>query len=114
MRFKAKHYVGALAILVLAIPVWAGKDSSRTDSAEFDTSQVTTIGKAELQPGHYKFEAKELQNQLEVLHDGKVIATVPCHWIQLTKKSQNSELQSDKNRINEVEFQGRTEAVMVG
>lgn len=114
MCVRPKHYLGVLAVLTMAMPVWAGKKSSHTDSAPFDTLQAVTIGTTQLQPGHYTFEAKESGNQLEIRKDDNVIATVPCHWIQLSKKAQDSEVLSDRNRVIQVEFEGRTEAVKVG
>ena len=114
MRFETKHYLAVVAILILAMPLWAGKNSSHTYSAHFEASRVTMIGTMELQPGNYTFEAKEAQNQLDVIMDGKVIATVPCQWIQLPKKAIGSAVQSDENRVTEIDFEGRTEAVKIG
>lgn len=116
MRVHPKHYLGLLAVLAMTMPAWAGRSSSRTDSTRFDTDQTVTIGKLQLQPGHYRFEAKESGKQLEIRKrgDDKVIGSVPCHWIQLSKKPQDSEVFSHRNRVIQVEFQGRTEAVKVG
>lgn len=114
MRSHAKHYLGVVAILILAMPLWAGKNTPRIYSAHFEASRVTMIGTTELQPGNYTFQVKEAQNQLDVIKDGKVIATVPCQWIQLPKKAVGSEIQSDENRVTEIDFAGRTEAVKIG
>ena len=114
MRVHLKQYLGVLAVLAMAMPVWAGRSSSRTDSTPYDTMQTVTIGKTQLKAGHYTLKAKEAQHQLRVLQDGKLLATVPCHWVKLAKKADNSEIISNKNKVTRVEFEGRPEAVKVG
>jgi hypothetical protein len=113
MLVKRTHYLsGALAVLILVAPSLA---SSRKDSTGFNPAQPTTIGNTQLQPGQYTLEATEGQNQLKVLRDGKVIATVPCHWVQLPAKPDSSEVLSDSNnQVTEIRFQGRPEAVRIG
>jgi hypothetical protein len=114
MRVHLKQYLGVLAILAMAMPVWAARGSSRTDSTRYDTMQTVMIGKTQLKPGHYTLKAKESQDQLRVLRDGALVATVPCHWVKLAKKPDNSEIFSSKNKVTKVEFGGRLEAVKVG
>jgi hypothetical protein len=113
MSFHVKKYAGALAVVALALPVWAGS-SSHTDSTTFDTMQTATIGQTQLQPGHYTLKAKESSDRLEVLQNGKLIATVPCSWIELAQKPRDSQVLSNQDRVTQVEFQGRMEAVKVG
>jgi hypothetical protein len=91
-----------------------GEKSSRNLSMDFDTADILTIGNTQLQPGHYTFDANQSNNELEVLKDDKIVAKVPCHWVQLPKKAQDSEIFSDHSRLTKVEFEGRTEAVKVG
>jgi hypothetical protein len=114
MSFKPKFFGAVVATVILTAPVWAASASSHKDSTAFDVAQATTIGNTHLQPGHYTFEAREDQSQLNVLQNGKVVATVPCHWVQLQKKPSSSEILSNNNQVNEVRFGGRTEAVQVG
>jgi len=112
MRCSAKQYLGGFAVLILAMPVWAGP--SKTYTAEWDASQATTIGNTQIQPGTYTVEAHENQNTLDIVRDGKVIAQAPCHWIQLPKKAEDTEVDTNNNQIVEVEFSGKTEAVRLG
>jgi hypothetical protein len=114
MSLKPKFFGAVAAMVVLTAPVWAASTSSHKDSASIDFAKTTTIGNTQLQPGRYTFEAKEDQSQLNVLKNGRVIATVPCHWVQLEKKANNSEILSNKNQVNEIKFGGRTEAIQVG
>jgi hypothetical protein len=114
MSLKRKFFGALAAAVILTAPAWAVSASSHKDSTTLDVSQPTTIGNTQLQPGHYTFEAQEDQSQLNVLQNGKVVATVPCHWVQLEKKPSESEILSNNNQVNEIKFQGRTQAVQVG
>jgi hypothetical protein len=114
MSLKPKFLGAVAAIVVLTAPLWAASTSSHKDSTSFDVDQATTVGSTQLQPGRYTFEAREDQSQLNVLENGKVIATVPCRWVQLQKKANDSEILSNNNQVNEIKFGGRTEAVQVG
>lgn len=112
MSFHGKPYVGSLAVVLLALPVWAG--GSHTDSIPFDPSENATIGQTQLPTGHYTLRAAESGNQLDVLKDNKVIATVPATWVKLPQKATESEVvQDSNNRVVQIEFQGRSEAVKV-
>ena len=111
MRLNLKQLISLLAIFAFAMVVWA---STRTDSTRYDVTQVIEIGHTQLQPGHYTLKANESKNKLRVIHDGKLVATVPVHWVKLQQKANNSEIFSNKNQVTRVEFQGRREAVSVG
>jgi hypothetical protein len=111
MRVDVKKCIAVLAIFLFAVVVWA---SSRMDSTSYDATQPTEIGHTQLKPGHYMLKANESKDQLRVLHDGRVVATVPCRWVNLRQKANNTEIFSNKDRITRVEFQGRREAVSVG
>ena len=112
MRWSVKKYLGGLAILSLALPVWARPDKPYT--AEWDISQATTIGNTQVKPGTYTVEAHANQNTLDVLRDKKVVAQLPCHWIQLPQKASETEVETNNNQIVQVQFSGKTEAVSVG
>jgi hypothetical protein len=114
MSLKPKFFGAVAAMVILTAPAWAASNSSHKDSTTIDVAQAATIGNTHLQPGHYTFEARENQSKLNVLRDGKVIATVPCHWVQLQKKPTNSEMLSNNNQVNEIKFEGRTQAAQVG
>lgn len=111
MRLRSKQLFSLFAIFLFAMVVWA---STRTDSTRYDVTQPTRIGHTELKPGRYTLKANESKDQLRVIHNGKVVATVPCHWVKLSKKANYSEIMSNKDHVTQVEFQGREEAVSVG
>ena len=112
MRWSVKQLFGGFAILVFALAVWARPD--KTYTAEWATSQATMIGNTQIEPGTYQIEARENQNTLDIMRDGKVIAQTSCHWIQLPNKAQDTEVDTNHNQIVEVEFSGKTEAIRVG
>jgi hypothetical protein len=112
MRWSAKQFLGGLAVLVFALAVWARPD--KTYTAEWDTSQPAMIGHTQIKPGTYKVEVRANQNTLDIMRHGKIIAQTSCHWIQLPKKAQDTEVDTNNNQIVEVEFSGKTEAIRVG
>lgn len=111
MRLNLKQLISVLAIFVFSMVVWA---STRTDSTRYDVTQTIEIGQTQLQPGHYTLKANESKDKLRVIHDGKLVATVPVHWVKLQQKANSSEIFSNKHQVTRVEFQGRREAVSVG
>lgn len=102
------------SFLLSVVPILAAGSSMHTDSTEFDTQQMVNIGNTQLQPGNYVIRAQESQTQLDILQDGKVVATVPCQWVRLNNKASRSEVLSNNNQVTEVEFQGRKEAAKIG
>lgn len=113
MRSFAKRGFGLLGALIFALPMLAAGSMMHTDSTDYDVSQTMTIGGSQLQPGSYIIKGQESQPQLDVLQDGKVVATVPCQWVRLSKKPQQNEVLSSSNKVTEVEFRGRSEAAKI-
>jgi hypothetical protein len=113
MRLTTKQYLGALAILFLAVPIWARSENARSYTAQWFNSQAMTIGNTQISPGDYSLKARQDENMLNIMRDGKVVAQVPCHWIQLPKKAEDTEVTSNKSQIVQVQFAGTTEAIKV-
>jgi hypothetical protein len=101
MRFRLLQFLSILAVLAIATPIWA-----RTKSVDLQLTDSATIGATQLQPGDYQLRVEEGANQLSVVRQGKIIAVVPCHWIQLQSKPKSSEIDTNSNRITEVHFEG--------
>jgi len=114
MRFNAKYLIGSFGALILALPVFAAGSTMHTDTTQFDVSHEMTIGSTQLSPGHYTLRGRESEGQIEVLHDGKVLATVPCQWVRLNDKSDHTEILSSNNQVTGIRFEGRTESVKIG
>jgi hypothetical protein len=108
MKLNWKNTLGGIALLAMALPVWA-----HTDSLPFVTDQTTTIGGYKLAPGSYTLNASDTTNQVEVRKDGATVATVPCKWVQLPQKANESEVLSNNSTVTELEFSGKTEAVTI-
>ena len=110
---KARCYLIGFAVFFLTAPIWARPETARTDTAQWDNLQPTMIGTTQVKPGDYQLRAHETEDTLDVLRNGKVVAQVPCHWIELSKKAGNTEVVMNKNEVVQVQFQGRTEAVQL-
>lgn len=108
MRLKAASFIGLASIALLALPVWA-----HTDSTTFHSDGTVMIGGTQLKAGDYQLKIQPNAGDLQVTQDGKQITQVPVHWIQLPNKPQDTEVSIDKNRVVEVEFAGKTEALQI-
>jgi hypothetical protein len=106
MRLNRKS-LGSFALLLAALPVWAAHMYTVT----WSVSQPTTLGNTEIKPGDYELRVEEGQTQLEVTSHGKMVAKVPCHWIQLPSKATGSGVEVDNNKVTAVEFSGKTAAL---
>ena len=108
MRLHAKQLLGAVALVALAFPVWA-----RTDSIPLHSDGTTIVGQTQLKAGDYELKVKDNATQLEVMQHGKVVAEAPVKWIQLQNRPADTEVVMDKDRVVEVDFGGKTQAVHV-
>ena len=105
MRLRVKHYLAALAVLALTVPVWA-----RTYKAPLALSKNTTIGSAQLKPGSYELTADDTKNELNILQKGKVIATVQGQWVRIPPTAQTAGVDTDNDKITQVRFSGSGQA----
>lgn len=108
MGIRTKSYLAALAVLGLSLPLWA-----HTDSVLFQVDHTLTIGAQQLEPGNYSLKIKDGESQLTIVRnsDSKVIATIPCQWIDLSKKADQSEVVTNADRVVQVEFDGKSKAI---
>ncbi len=112
MRLKSASVFAGLVITFLAIPLSARPNSDRMDKAQWSPSQESKIGDKDFAPGNYQLTAPETGNQLSIYKDGKVVAEVPCHWIQLPRKASDTAVFTDPmNTVTQVQFSGRTAAI---
>ena len=106
MKLNWKNTLGCVALLAMALPVWA-----RSESAEFVADQPTTIAGFTLQPGDYQLKADDSTNQVTVVDsNGKVVTQVPCTWFQLSQKADATQVITDQSKVTELDFGGKTQA----
>jgi hypothetical protein len=108
MRIRVKHYVVGLAVLTLAMPLWA-----RTYKQSLTTDKSEAIGSAQLKAGSYDLSAEDGKKELNIVQNGKVVATVQGQWVKLPQRPQYSTVVSDGNKITQVQFSGSDQAFQV-
>jgi hypothetical protein len=104
----AKHCLAVLVVLTVTLPVWA-----RTYKETINPEKDTMIGSTQLKAGSYDLTADPAKKELQVLVNGKVMATVPGDWVKLPQKPQYSTVISDGNKITQVQFSGSDQAFQV-
>ena len=105
MRLRVKHYLVALAFLTLTMPLYA-----RTHKYSLALSKNTTIGSAQLKPGSYDLTADDAKKELNILQNGKIIATVQGQWVKILGKGQGAGVESEDDKITQVRFSGSDQA----
>jgi hypothetical protein len=105
MRFRVKHYLTGLAVLTLTMPVWA-----RTYKESMTLDKNTTIGSAQLKPGSYQLAADDTKKELNIVQNGKIIATVQGQWVKIPQKAQSLSVAFDQDKITDVQFSGSDQA----
>jgi hypothetical protein len=104
MQIRMKHYIAGLAMLTLTMPAWA-----HTYKQSLPLAKAATIGSAELKAGDYQLMADDSKAELNILRNGKVVATVQGEWVKI-QKPQDSTVVSDGNKITQVQFGGSDQA----
>jgi hypothetical protein len=113
MRIRATRSLATLAVLLLAVPVFAAKNAPGTKSTVFSVHEPTTIGQTQLKPGDYTLQAVDGQNEVDILQHGKMIGKATCHWIQLPAKSQTSQVLTDSGKVTQINFEGDLQAAQL-
>jgi hypothetical protein len=88
----------ALSLVALALPVWA----LHIDSVSWVVSHPMTIGNTQVKPGSYELRAEEGKSEVQVVQNGKFIATAPCHWTDAPNKVQYSQVTTDNDQVTKV------------
>ena len=81
MSLRVKHFIAVLAVVALTSPVWA-----RTYKETIAPDKDTMIGGTQLKAGSYDLAGDPAKKELQILLNGKVMATVPGQWIKLPQK----------------------------
>lgn len=108
MLLKNKTYLAIFVFSLITVPIC----SAHTDSAAWDSTQPARIGTVQVKPGHYELKAYEGEDEVQVIQDGKIITTTICYWEPLPTKAEKTEVKVDKDKVDEVQFAGRSEAIV--
>jgi len=85
----------------------------RTNVATLTFQKTVHIGGNILNPGTYNIRGDESSNKLEFEKDGKVVAQVACHWMQLDTRSPADEVIMNNDAVQQIRFEGRTAAAQI-
>ena len=105
MRFRVKHYIAGLAVLTLTMPVWA-----RTYKEPLILDKSSTLGSTQRKPGTYQLTADDTKKELNILQNGKIIATVQGQWVKIPQKAQAASIDTDQDKITQIQFSGSDQA----
>jgi hypothetical protein len=105
MHINVKYCVVGLALLAATIPV-----SARTYKQSVVFTSKRSIGSTQLKPGSYDLSADDTKMELNILQNGKIVATVQGQWVKIPQKAQGSELDADHDKITQVRFRGSDQA----
>jgi hypothetical protein len=109
LHLNKKTSLVTLAFSLAALPLLA----AHSYSTGWSPAKNMTIGTTQIQPGQYDLKAEEGKSELQVVHNGKVIATVPFHWTTPPAKQHDSQVGTDGDKVTDVEFAGTTAAVQI-
>lgn len=105
MSLRVKHFMAVLAVMALTSPAWA-----RTYRETITPEKDTMIGGTQLKAGSYDLAGDPAKKELQILLNGKVMATVQGTWVKLPQKPLYSTVLSDGNKITQVQFSGSDQA----
>jgi hypothetical protein len=108
LNLKSKTYLAIFVFSLITVPIC----SAHTDSAPWEPTQPTSIGTAQVKPGNYQLKAYEGEDELQVAQDGNVFSTTLCYWVPLPNKAAVTEVKVTNNKVVEVQFKGRSEAIL--
>lgn len=106
MLTRFSQCLAVLAVLAFSAPVFA-----RAMSQPLDLDQPARIGSTTLQAGHYDLKADLNSDQVRVMQNRKLVATVQGKIVTLGKKAPYGAVIFDGRRIQEIQFSGTVEAI---
>lgn len=108
MRHRLHFLFALLALLAITCPAWA-----HTETTRLTLNRPATIKNTTLRPGHYKFVVNPKTDEVRVMRNSRVVATIPGKPVELKNKSPYTAVVFNKRQIHEFEFRGKTQAVKI-
>jgi len=105
MRFRMKYYLAGLAVLTMTMSVWA-----RTYKESLVLDKNTAIGSAQLKPGSYELTADDTKKELKYHAEGQNHRDCAGAVVKIPQKAQVSLVDSDGDKITQVQFSGIDQA----
>jgi hypothetical protein len=113
----SRSLLPALALL-LATSAFA---ANKGNKGSFDVFEPVTVSGHQLAPGQYKltWDGTGSSVELMILAQGKLVATVPAHLIELSQAGRDSATVSHKNddgsqSLTQIDFAGKKYALSFG
>lgn len=119
-KIQSMRYTNYLAIIAVAAALSpVGAFASDKTSRSVKISDPVSIGRTELKPGNYRLEWQGSGPAVQVnfMHDGKTVATVPAQLQVNDPKVTQDEIMTDRNNANaqtlkEIDFGHQKEALV--
>ncbi len=100
--------LAAFVVMILPAQGWSKPKDSVSTTISVGTN--VTVNNKTLEPGDYKVLAEG--NTAKFERDGDIVAEAQFTWKTLSSKPSYSEVMTDHSRITEVDFSGKTQAIV--
>jgi hypothetical protein len=122
---KSLTYLASFAVITVALSLSAfgrdkDKDKDKTEG-NFNLLEPAQVGSVTLQPGDYKAQWSGSGDavKVEIMRGGKTVATADGKLTQLPQRASTdavvlNNLNDSSRTIDEIEFNHRTEALLLG
>ena len=114
MKFSWYSKIAALVLFLLPVSnVFAAADAHK---GGLTIGSAVQVGGTQLQAGDYalKWDGDGPNVQVSIVRSGKVVATVPARVVDLGKKSQYSQAETNAGALTRITFEGKTFALEIG
>lgn len=110
MSKRVLQILALAAFVVMLLPAQGWSKPKDSVSTTISVSTTASVDNKTLEPGEYKVVAEGTTAKFE--RDGDIVAEAPFTWKTLSNKPSYSEVMTDHNRITEVDFPGKTQAIV--
>ena len=100
--------LAAFSLMILPAQGWSKPKDSVSTTISVGTT--VTVNNKTLEPGQYKVVVEG--NTAKFERDGDIVTEASCTWKTLSSKSPYSDFMTDHNRITEIDFSGKNQAIV--